>query len=217
MPYTKEEFAEAMRQPGSLATAPYPLGSKRLERQTIWKEGDPLPEPKTIPDNPEHDASRNDYIRLVTENNRLVQELHKLRQEQAPASTVWKPLSENLIPSDAPSVRAFDTGATRSSDAGRYDPEGFLSPIVIERFCEYMQRNRVRPDGSTRASDNWQAGIPIDQYMKGAWRHFLHLWTRHRGYQVMDEKVAKDMEDDLCALLFNVQGMLFELLKEKRK
>lgn len=191
MPYTKEEFAEAMRQPGSLATAPYPLGSKRLERQTIWKEGEPLPEPKTIPDNPEHDASRNDYIRVVTENNRLVHELQK--------------------------VRSFDTGATRSSDDGRYDPEGFLSPIVIERFCEYMNHNRIQADGSTRASDNWQAGIPLDQYMKGAWRHFLHLWTRHRGYQVMDEKAAKDMEDDLCALLFNLSGYLHELLKEKRK
>ncbi len=118
---------------------------------------------------------------------------------------------------ETPAVRAFETGATRSGDAGRYDPEGFLSPIVIERFAEYMQKHRVQPDGSIRASDNWQKGMPIDTYMKGMWRHFLHLWTRHRGFEVQDPGAAKDIEEDLCALLFNVQGMLFEVLKNKRK
>lgn len=114
-------------------------------------------------------------------------------------------------------VRAFDTGATRSSDAGRYDPEGFLSPIVIERFSEYMNSHRVQPDGSVRSGDNWQKGIPVETYMKGMWRHFLHLWTRHRGYQVQDPLATTDIEEDLCALLFNGQGMLFEVIKEKRK
>lgn len=114
-------------------------------------------------------------------------------------------------------VRKFETGATRSGDIGRYDPEGFLSPIVLERFAEYMNKHRVQPDGSVRDSDNWQKGIPRDAYMKGMWRHFLHLWTRHRGYQVQDQGAAADLEEDLCALLFNVQGYLFELLKGKRQ
>ena len=153
MPYTKEEFAEAMRQPGSLATAPYPLGSKRLERQTIWKEGEPLPEPKTIPDNPEHDASRNDYIRLVTENNLLVRELQKLRAAvpESSAEPVLKDEAIKTLVSHATDtgplgqfarktifqdgmprpevIRAFDTGATRSSDAGRYDPERYIERV----------------------------------------------------------------------------------------
>lgn len=114
-------------------------------------------------------------------------------------------------------VRQFETGATRSADAGRYDPEGFLSPIVIERYAQYMQSHRVQPDGSVRASDNWTKGIPREAYMKGMWRHFLHLWTRHRGFVVQDPMAAEDMEQDLCALLFNVQGMLFEILKDKRR
>ena len=114
-------------------------------------------------------------------------------------------------------VRSFDTGATRSSDAGRYDPEAFLSPIVIERFSEYMNSHRVQPDGTVRAGDNWMKGIPRDAYMKGMWRHFLHLWTRHRGFAVQDPMAAADMEEDLCALLFNAQGLLFELLKDKRR
>lgn len=114
-------------------------------------------------------------------------------------------------------VRKFDTGATRSADTGRYDPEGFMSPIVIERFSEYMNKHRKQPDGSIRASDNWQKGIPRETYVKGMWRHFLHLWTRHRGFQVQDPMAAADIEEDLCALLFNVQGMLFEVLKDKRR
>ena len=110
-------------------------------------------------------------------------------------------------------VRSFDTGATRSSDVGRYDPEGFLSPLAIERYCIYMQKNQVQPDGSIRTSDNWQKGIPQDAYMKGLLRHVLHLWCRHRGHPVADPKAAADKVEDLCALLFNVQGMLHELLK----
>lgn len=178
---------------------------KRLDRQTVWKEGDPLPAPTgRIGDGV---MPTDDQIGTL---------------DRRPLN-FWKPdprlptLKTGHTDEVMPGVREFDTGATRSSDAGRYDPEGFLSPIVIERFAEYMNRNRIQADGSTRASDNWQAGIPLDQYMKGAWRHFLHLWTRHRGYQVMDEKAAKDIEDDLCALLFNLSGYLHELLKDKRK
>ena len=119
---------------------------------------------------------------------------------------------------DAPAgLRTFATGATRSADAGRYDPEGYLSPIVLERFCEYMQAHQVQPDGRVRPGDNWQKGIPPETYMKGMARHFLHLWTRMRGFQVRDAAAAADVEADLCALLFNVQGLVFEILKERRR
>lgn len=114
-----------------------------------------------------------------------------------------------------PKVREFTSGATRSQDATRYDPEAFLSPIVIERFCEYMNKHRLQPDGSVRDGDNWQKGIPIPTYMKGMWRHFLHLWTRHRNFPVQDKLAAADSEEDLCAIIFNAQGMLFELLRKK--
>ena len=112
-------------------------------------------------------------------------------------------------------VRKFETGATRSAEVDRYDPEGFLSPLAIERFCEYMQKHRLQPDGSVRDSDNWQKGLPLSTYMKGMWRHFLHLWTRFRGHPVSDPKAAADAEEDLCALLFNVQGMLHEKVKAR--
>lgn len=111
-------------------------------------------------------------------------------------------------------VRQFDTGATRSSSADRYDPEGFLSPLVVERFAEYMQKHRVQADGSLRASDNWQKGMPVASYMKGMWRHFLHLWLRHRGHTPNDSNAGATIEEDLCAIIFNAQGYLHTVIKK---
>ena len=118
--------------------------------------------------------------------------------------------SQNL-----PGMRQFDTGATRSPDGARYDPEGFLSPLVIERFATYMNKHRVQADGSVRDSDNWQKGLPRETYIKGLWRHFLHLWTRHRGSVPTDAGAAASVEEDCCAIMFNVMGYLHETLKIK--
>ena len=112
-------------------------------------------------------------------------------------------------------MRTFDTGATRSGDESRDDPEGYLSPLVIDRFCGYMTKHRKQADGSLRASDNWQKGMPLSCYAKGMFRHFLHFWGRHRGYQVRDEQAASDIQGDLCAIIFNAQGYLHEILKSK--
>lgn len=115
----------------------------------------------------------------------------------------------------AGAMRQFDTGATRSSDALRDDPEGYLSPLVIDRFSEYMSKHRVQADGQIREPDNWQKGMPLATYMKGMTRHHLHLWTRHRGFPVRDPGAAANIEEDLCAILFNVQGYLHELVKAR--
>lgn len=114
-------------------------------------------------------------------------------------------------------TRDFNTGAIRSADATRDDPEGYLSPLVIDRFNQYMTKHRHLPDGRVRDSDNWQKGMPLATYMKGLWRHFHHLWTRHRGWVVRDPGAAANIEEDLCAILFNVQGYLHEILKERSR
>ena len=129
------------------------------------------------------------------------------------AQQAWE--CDKILNVDIKPIRTFDTGATRSPDTGRYDPEGFFSPLVFERFCEYMQSHRLQTDGTLRASDNWQKGLPQSTYMKGMWRHFLHLWKRHRGFRVNDSLAGKNIEEDLCALLFNVQGYLHETLKQR--
>jgi len=111
---------------------------------------------------------------------------------------------------DPASLRRFSTGATRDTDTGKPDFEGFLSPLTLRRYGEYMHSHRVQPDGSVRDSDNWQRGIPLDAYMKSAFRHFLDAWSEHRGV-----KTEAGLEESLCALIFNASGYLHEVLKAK--
>ena len=106
--------------------------------------------------------------------------------------------------------RSFESGATRDTDAGKYDYEGFLSPLVIERYAEYMNSNRVQSDGKLRDSDNWTKGIPLTAYMKSMWRHFMDLWCEHRGHKTVD-----GIEIALCAVIFNSMGYLHELLSKR--
>ena len=112
-------------------------------------------------------------------------------------------------------IRTFDTGATRDSDVGKHDYEGYLSPLVLERYAEYMTSHRTQADGSVRDSDNWQKGMSLTVYMKSKWRHFVDSWKLHRGYRVYDKKTGQPvvMDESLCAELFNTMGYLHEYLK----
>lgn len=109
-------------------------------------------------------------------------------------------------------MRNFDTGATRNVDENRLDFDGFLSPIAIKEFAKYMHENRIQADGKVRDSDNWQKGIPIDSYMKSMFRQFFDVWSNYRGAE-HDEDIIKS----LCALMFNVQGMIHEIAKKEKK
>lgn len=113
-------------------------------------------------------------------------------------------------------TRQFETGATRDADNGKPDYEGFLSPLVIKAFGQYMSRHRTQADGKLRDSDNWQKGIPFGVYMKSLWRHFHDMWTMHRGFIARDHTGATlTMEDTLSAIMFNVMGYFHEWLKRK--
>jgi hypothetical protein len=107
-------------------------------------------------------------------------------------------------------MQLFESGATRSPDNGKPDYEGFLSPLVVQRFGEYMNKHRVQPDGSLRESDNWQRGIPQTSYMKSGWRHFMDWWLAHRGWSPKEP-----LEEALCALIFNASGYLDTLLRNR--
>jgi len=105
-------------------------------------------------------------------------------------------------------MRTFETGATRSDNKERLDYEGFLSPLVLKRYAEYLHKHRRQADGTLRASDNWQKGIPIEVYMKSKWRHFMSTWLWFR-------EGGDGAEESLCAELFNTMGMLHEILRGK--
>ncbi len=106
-------------------------------------------------------------------------------------------------------MRTFESGATRNDDSGKLDYEGFLSPLVLERYAQYMHKHRIQKDGALRDSDNWQRGIPIAEYIKSMFRHFMMVWKLHRLAMINTEL----FEDALCAVIFNAMGCLYELRK----
>jgi len=108
-------------------------------------------------------------------------------------------------------MREFETGATRDNDKDKLDYDGFLCPFVLERYAEYLHKHRTQADGKMRASDNWKKGIPIKVYMKSKWRHFMRTW----GLLYLKWQ-PEELEESLCAELFNTMGMLHEVLKGKQ-
>ena len=133
-------------------------------------------------------------------------EYDKIAAGTSPVAIMGHPVT---IP---PMTRTFDTGATRDTQDGKLDFEGFLSPLVMKRYAEYLNGHRTMKDGSTRDSDNWQKGIPLDVYMKSAFRHFMDMWMIHRKW---NPDLGSFMEDAMCGLLFNTMGYLHERLKAK--
>jgi hypothetical protein len=109
----------------------------------------------------------------------------------------------------------FETWATRSSDKWKIDFEGFLNPLVLESFWNYMLSHQTQADWKLRTSDNWQKWMPIDNYMKSLLRHAFDVWKLHRGYEVYKEWKYWGKEECLNALFFNVQWYLFEIIKNK--
>ena len=114
-------------------------------------------------------------------------------------------------------IRTFKTGATRDTDEGKLDFEGFFSPIVMEAFAEYMNRHRRQSDGQLRDSDNWQKGFGKGREhfvacMKSWWRHFFYVWKEHRGL-----KSREGMGDALMGSLFNNMAYAHQYFKEKKE
>lgn len=106
-------------------------------------------------------------------------------------------------------VRTFETGATRDVDDGKLDFDGFFSHYALEKFAEYMHKNRFQKDGTVRSSDNWKKGIPRDVFRKSAWRHFFSWWKKHQ--------LGEDTTEEACALMFNIMGDMHEFAKTKAK
>lgn len=107
-------------------------------------------------------------------------------------------------------MRTFESGATRDSDDGKIDYEAILSPLVIQRFGEYMLQHSTLPDGSKRSGDNWQHGFGLDVTLKSLWRHHVDVWALHRS----EQQHTIEMEEALCAVLFNAAAYLHQLLSD---
>lgn len=114
-----------------------------------------------------------------------------------------------------PKIREFETGATRDTDKGKNDYEGYLSPLVVKAFGDYMTKHRVQADGKLRDSDNWQRSFGKNHFsvcIKSAWRHFLDWWMEHREFPSRG-----GLDEAICGLLFNVMAYYHQYLKEKKQ
>jgi len=106
-------------------------------------------------------------------------------------------------------IRQFESGATRDQNTDKPDYSGYLSPLFIKAYGEYMLKHQYQSDGNKRPSSNWKKGIPKSAYMESGFRHFLDWWLEHEGYKSRD-----GIMDALMGLAFNVMGYAHELLKE---
>jgi hypothetical protein len=86
---------------------------------------------------------------------------------------------------------------------------GYLSPLAIKRYGEYMLRHQYQSDGVRREAGNWKKGIPLGAYMESLTRHHLDVWLHHEGYS---GEARESLEEALCAVIFNSFGYLHELL-----
>jgi hypothetical protein len=76
-----------------------------------------------------------------------------------------------------------------------------------------MHKHRQQSDGELRDSDNWKKGIPMNAYKHSLSRHIqdLRLILELSSGQAREP----DLEEVLCAIMFNVQGMLHETVKAR--
>ena len=114
-------------------------------------------------------------------------------------------------------LRQFKTGATRNNADNKLDYEGFINPIVEWAFAQYMHKHRLLEDGTMRASDNWQLGIPQQELMKSAHRHWQDLRLIQRDYTVGENGKIVSKLDALLGLKFNIDAMVYDELKNKRR
>jgi hypothetical protein len=116
--------------------------------------------------------------------------------------------------SDNGTIRQFETGATRDTSKDKLDFEGFISPLVLRRYAQYLHKHRLQSDGTLRDSDNWQKMFGekhFDVCMKSACRHFIDWWLQHRGFET-----ENNLEDSICALIFNAMAYLYKIEKERK-
>jgi hypothetical protein len=105
-------------------------------------------------------------------------------------------------------IRTFETGAKRDTADGKVDYD-FISPEVLRALAVFGDFHSRMADGSTRAADDWQKGIPLDVYMKSGTRHFFNWWLAHRECQTPEGRVWA-----ILGLLFNAQAYLHEFMKQ---
>lgn len=108
-------------------------------------------------------------------------------------------------------VRVFGTGATRSPLGNKLEYGGYLNPLVLKRYAEYMKKHQTQSDGQQRSADNWQKNIDLASLYDSKIRHDQDIWLFSRGYLA---EMSEPIEEALCASLFNSMAILKQVLEQ---
>ena len=120
-------------------------------------------------------------------------------------------MSNKVKKKDDGKLTVFETGAYRDTSKGKLDYRGALSPLVLKRYAEYVLKKAYMPDGTFRSCGNWKKGFSQDSFLESKLRHVISTWL------IFDDYEDGDIEESLCAELFNTMGLLHELLKAKKE
>lgn len=85
----------------------------------------------------------------------------------------------------------FESGATREAKRGRGLP-ALIYPGLMIRLSKWLETG-----AENHEPRNWEQGIPSESYLNSLYRHVISYHAGDRS------------EDHLAAMLFNVQGLLF--------
>ncbi len=110
-------------------------------------------------------------------------------------------------------LRTFGTGAIRDDDHDKLQFTRCLSPLVLERYAEFIRKHNSIEGGKKRREDNWKKGFTRKTYLESKGRHFILTWKIEEGYieDLDDEQII----ESLCAEFFNTNGYLHTLLVKK--
>lgn len=109
-------------------------------------------------------------------------------------------------------MREFNTGATRNDNSNQLDLEAYIHPLLLTTFGKYMFKHAKQADGTMRAGDNWQKGMPISSYIESKVRHDTDVWLEFRDCDSRD-----GIMEGLCGSFFNLQGIIVKLVQRLPK
>jgi hypothetical protein len=118
---------------------------------------------------------------------------------------------EEKTNSPAELLRTFKTGATRSPLGDKLEYKGYLNPMVLKRYAEYMKKHQTQSDRGQRAADNWQKGIDLASLYDSKIRHDMDIWLYSEGYY---REMTEVIEESLCASIFNTMAILKQVLEQ---
>ena len=101
----------------------------------------------------------------------------------------------------------FETGAVRDSQTGKENYPETISYLALKRFAVYMTGC-----GDRYGLGNFKKGIPIESYEASLMRHIQKYFANKYEGASLEPEV-----DHLSAMMFNIQGILYEEERAKLK